>query len=501
MLRNVASSAGSSLYTTFLSLATVPIFLKLVGDTRYGLIGIFLLLMPVIALLDLGFGVASLRESSRAKANVTSREEYAHVMRGIEAIFLVLLAGLLAAAIGFAPRFVREWLNLPAEMHVEAVTAVMLMFASLLLRWLAIIYRSKLVGFEAIQWVAAYNVILATLRFGAAVPFILLAGPDLRAFFAFQTFVSLVEALGFMLKSRSIFKVGEIPFSLRRSLIGLGTVIGFTGAVSIGGLVWVAAAQLDKVFVMRLLSIADYGKYSIAVMVAGGISMLAGPANLSLLPALSRAAALDDMTEFHDLFHRFGQINAVILCPLAAMLAFFPGQILSVWTGRTDIGDAWGSVLAIYAIANTVLAFSIFGHYGMIAMGRMKLYIFGISAFAAVFMVFLLPMISRQGALGAAYAWFAVNLAYLFIWNLFVLHRLTPGLAARWILNDLAIVAAISVLTAGLFAHLAPFPEKRWAGLAALMLYGCLVVAAAVVASPIVRKSLISLMKRRLFRS
>jgi O-antigen/teichoic acid export membrane protein len=500
-LRNIASSAGSSLYTTFLSLATVPILLKLVGDSRYGLIGFFLLLMPVIALLDLGFGVASLRESARAKAGVTSREDYAHIMRGIEAVFLLLLPVLLASAIGLAPLFVRNWLNFPTEMQAEAMTATTLMFVSLLLRWLAVIYRSKLVGFEAIQWVAGYNVILATLRFGAAIPFILLAGPDLRAFFAFQALVSLVEALGFMLKSRAIFEVSEIPFSLHRSVIGLSTVIGFTGAVSIGGLVWVAAAQLDKIFVIRLLSIADYGKYSIAIMVAGGISMLAGPVNLSLLPALSRAAALDDMAEFHDLFHRFGQINAVILWPLAAMLAFFPGQILSVWTGRTDIGLAWGNVLAVYAIANTILAFSIFGHYGMIAMGRMKLYIFGIVAFLAVFLVLLLPLINTQGALGAAYAWLTANLAYLLIWNLFVMRRLAPGLAVPWILKDLAIVAAISALTAGLISRLAPFPENRWAGLAALLFYGCLVLAAAVAASPIARTALASLTKRRLFRA
>ncbi len=501
IFRNIASSAVSSLYTIFLSLAAIPIWLKLFGDARYGLIGIFLLLMPVIALLDLGFGVASLREASRVKAGVTSREDYAHIMRGMEGVFLLLLATMLTSAIAFAPLFVRKWLNLPSGMHAEAVTATALMFASLLLRWLAIIYRSKLVGFEAIQWVAGFNVLLATFRFAGAALFTLLTGPDLRTFFAFQVFISLIEAGGFMLKSRSTFRVSDIGFSVRRSLLGLGTVIGFTGAASLGGLIWVAAAQLDKILVMRLLSIADYGHYSIAVIVAGGISMLAGPLNLSLLPALSRAAALDDISEFHSLFHRFGQINAVILFPLAAMLAFFPAQILTVWTGRQDIGQTWGGVLALYAVANTVLAFSIFGHYGMIATGRMKLYIFGIAAFSLVFAMLLRTLIDNHGVLGAAYAWLAVNLAYLFIWNLFVLRCLAPGLAVPWILKDLAIIAAASGLSAWLIARLAPFPEMRWAGLATLMLYGCVVLAAAVTVSPFVRQTLISTITRNRQRS
>jgi O-antigen/teichoic acid export membrane protein len=497
MLRNIASSAGSSLYTTFLSLAVVPILLGLVGDARYGLIGIFLLLTPVIALLDLGFGVASLRESSRAKAGAVSRVDYAHMMRGIEAVFLFLLVIMLVATIALAPIFAKHWLNLPVDMHFEVGIASMLMFASLLLRWLAIIYRSKLIGFEAIQWVAGFNTVLATFRFGGAVPLILMAGTDLRIFFAFQAVISLVEAVGFMLKARSTFSVSDIQFSLQRSLNGLGAVIGFTGAVSIGGLIWVAAAQLDKIIVMRLLSISDYGKFSIAVIVASGISMLAGPVNVSLLPALSRAVALNDMSEFRSLFQRFGQINAVILLPLAAMMAFFPNQILTVWTGRPDIGETWGPVLAVYAVANTMLAFSIFGHYGMIAMGRMKLYVFGIFAFSGFFVALLLELIGNRGALGAAYAWLAANFAYLFFWNLFVLRRLVPGLALPWITKDLLFIAAPSALVAWLAAHFAPFPEERWQALAALMFYGFMVLTVAVAASPICRKLLISTFIRR----
>lgn len=497
--RNIFASVSSSIFGTILSLIFVPFYLTMVGEERYGLIGTYLLILPVISMLDLGFGVAAIRESAKIRVGVDplAGQNYVDLMRGMEILFLGVFALGATASVALSHAFVARWLNVTPGLEAEASGAAAMMFVALLLRWVSILYRGRVNGFEAIMWLSGFNILIATLRFGAVVPFMIATSPNLQVFFGFQLGVSIIEAVGFGWKARRLYSHSHVTFSLSRSIIRVRSIVMFTGAVSIGGLIWVSAAQFDKLILMRLMPLSTYGLYTLAVMLAGGISLLSAPINISLLPALSQLHSADDMPEFIVVYRKYIQMTAVFVCPMAATMLFFSAPIIRVWTGNPTYGAQYGSILGLYAIGNALLAVSVVAHYAMIALDRMRLYVIGIVLFAIAFVAVLLPLANRMAAQGAACAWLLVNLVYLLGWVSQVHRLLLAEMGGRWFWADFAPIAIAAAAAVAILSHIVPVSADRFTGLAELAGIGLVGLFVAVAASSFVRSQLRAVLPRR----
>jgi O-antigen/teichoic acid export membrane protein len=496
MYRNVFFSFISTVYATVLSLAIVPLYLTQLGEDRYGLVGIYLIALPVITLLDLGFGVTALRESARVRAGGGDHRSYVDLMRGLEILFGTTFVILSIVAVSLSGLFTERWLNVPSALEDEVRHSAAMMFVCLLLRWFSTLYRGRVNGFGAIVWLSSFTVFISTLRFGVALFVIIFASHRLEVFFGFQLIVGAIELAGYAVKGRLIYSHSGTEFSLKDSLLACRKSLAFTASVSVGGLIWVLAAQLDKFLLMPRLSLAEYGLYSLAIMLAGGISVLAAPVNISLLPALSERRASGDMETYRVEYRRYGQLTAVILLPIAALFILFPQQALIAWTGNSAYGVEWSEILQLYVAGNTILAFSIFGHYSLIAFGDMRLYLIGIALFALTLACIMGPVIVAFGALGAAYTWLGVNVAYLLLWVQFVHSRLVPGLGRAWLYQDILPIGFAAALPVLLLKQLIPLSSGRVEIFMQLATCGIVALASAGVAAPHVRTSAMLFLRR-----
>lgn len=496
MLRNFSSSLFASLYSTILSLAVVPILFSLMGAERYGLIGIYLLLLPAISLLDLGIGVTALRESAKVAAGAIQPAAYVDLIRGLELIFLALFVLFCTLAVALADSFARSWIVVSASLEGEVVRASGMMFICLALRWVSALYRNAVNGFGEITWLSGFIVLTMSLRYVGAAVLMLFAPQRLDVFFAFQILVGVVEALGFAAKSHRLFPRKGIAVSLAGSARQVTKTIGFTAAISAGGMLWVAAAQLDKFLLMPLFSIADYGLFSMTAMLAGGISLLASPINVSLLPVLSRLSALSDVDQYISEYRKYAQMTAVILFPVCSVLAIFSSEIIWIWTDNSTYGAKWGIFLAIYSVANTVLSISIFSHYTLIANNRMKLYLSGIIIFVCFLVSIMSVMLNKLGPVGAAYTWLIVNIAYLTIWVQFVHNRVLPSLHAGWLYFDLVPVAVSAAGAVFLTKLIIPPISTVVGNVLMLVICGSFSLICAALASPYARANIKSYLTR-----
>jgi O-antigen/teichoic acid export membrane protein len=216
------------------------------------------------------------------------------------------------------------------------------------------------------------------------------------------------------------------------------------------------------------------------VLVASGIALLSSPITGAILPRLTKLNAQGDEAGVIRLYRDATQLVAVIAVPVVLVLAFFPLQVLSAWTGQPEVAAKAAPVLTLYAVGNGILALAAFPYYLQVARGNLNLHLIGNLIFVLLFVPLLLLSVTRFGMIGAGYAWILANLLPFLAWLPVVHHRFLKGLHLRWLTQDIGVIALPPTMAAALAAHLIDWPPARWALVALLIvLYIGLVLAAA----------------------
>ncbi|MCQ3924442.1 MAG: hypothetical protein DPW12_09620 [Rhodocyclaceae bacterium] len=81
--------------------------------------------------------------------------------------------------------------------------------------------------------------------------------------------------------------------------------------------------QVDKILLSRLLSLEDFGYYTLAVTVASAISLLVSPISQAFFPRFTEIASRGDYEELRSEYHRGAQFVTILVAPLAMILILF----------------------------------------------------------------------------------------------------------------------------------------------------------------------------------
>ncbi|UJF23499.1 lipopolysaccharide biosynthesis protein [Shewanella sp. OMA3-2] len=217
--------------------------------------------------------------------------------------------------------------------------------------------------------------------------------------------------------------------------------MAFTSAV------WVLVTQTDKLILSGILPLAEYGYFTMAVLVAGGVMIISGPISSSIMPRMARLHAEGKHQELLIVYRNATQLVSVICGSAAIVIAFFAESLLYVWTGDRELARNTSLTLTLYVIGNGFLAVSAFPYYLQYAKGNLRYHLIGNAVMAVVLIPSIIVAATYYGAVGAGYAWLAVNVLYLVSWAGYVHHKLEPGLHYKWMLSDIIKVVAAPAMT------------------------------------------------------
>lgn len=458
---NVVANAASQLWVALAGILMMPFYLRHMGAEAYGLIGIFTLMNAWFQTLDIGLSLTLTRESARFRAGVIDAPTLRALVKTLEAIFFGVAAiGAVIVTVA-AHSIAADWLNVKYLPIEKVTTVVMLMGLTVPLQWASGLYRGALNGFERQVWLAGFNAAMATLRFGGAATVIMVVGADPLNFFQYQLGVSGVELLALIWMSWQILPPID---PARRRLLRRSEaeeLLKFSTSLAFAIVVWVMVTQIDKLILSRILPLAEYGIFSLAVLAASGVLLLGGPMGLALLPRLSKMVAQHATDEVLKLYRNATQLVCVMAIPAALVLALFPESVIWVWTGDARIAPLAGPILAPYALGNCFMTIAAFAYYLQYANGDLRLHVIG----NMLLMILMVPALAlaatRFGARGSGYAWLGVNAAYFALWVPLVHRRIAPHLHLRWLTHDIFPIAATSTLTAWALSMAAVPPPGR----------------------------------------
>lgn len=482
--QNIIANYISQVYVAVIGILILPLYVKHMGAEAYGLVGFFSMLQAWFTILDLGLTPTVGRETARFKAGGIDLVEYRRLFRALSLVFsaIAIIGG--GILLLMARSIVSEWLNFEALDQQEVVFAVQLMCVCVAFRWMGGLYRGVVTGNERLVWLSLFNVVIATLRFVAVFVSMYVYGFTPKVFFIHQFVVAVVEFFGLLIMARSLLPTLDSSCNaLGWSFAPVKTLLGFSLSIAFTSSVWVLVTQSDKLILSGVLSLAEYGNFTLAVLVAGGVMVLSGPVSNALLPRLARLYAENKRTELIYVYRQATRFVAVLVGSVSIVLALCAKPLLVIWTGDKELANAASPILALYASGNGFLALAAFPYYLQYAQGNLKYHLIGSIVTASLLIPAITLSAINYGGVGAGWAWLLINVTFFFAWVTYVHYKLEPGLQWDWLVKDcLKVFVPTSLIIWWVVGHI-DFSPERWLALVQIINVGFLALFVSFVSS------------------
>ncbi len=491
--RNLIANYLGQGWTALMGLAFIPLYIKYLGIEAYGLIGLFALLQAWLSLLDMGMTPTLGREMARFTGGTHSAQSIRDLLRSIELITLGI-AALIAGGVVLGSNWIAtHWLTaetLPVEVVAQAFAIMGLVTA---LRFAETIYRSSIAGLQRQVLLNIVSSSMATLRGLGAVAILVWVSPTIKAFFLWQGLIS-VLTLG-ILAAATYASLPRAERMARFSMTALRSVWRFAGGMI--GITFLALllTQVDKILLSKLLSLSEYGYYTLAAVVAGALYMLIGPITQAVYPRLCELYARDDTAALAETYHKGAQLVSVVAGSAAIVMIVFSETFLRLWTQDHALAARSAPLLSLLMLGNLLNGLMWVPYQTQLAHGWTSLAIRINIVAVAIIVPAILWATPRYGAEGAAWVWVSLNAGYLVIGVQFMYRRIMTGEKGRWYSRDLLAPLGAGAAVALALSTLWPIAETSLYQFLLLALAASLTASASLLAATQVRQQLAATLK------
>jgi O-antigen/teichoic acid export membrane protein len=404
--KNIIANYLGAAATALAPMFALPWYLSELGPAQFGLLGFITTLQAILGLLDAGIGQALVREIAvRFDHTESGRFKTASLLFCFERIYWVfaLSAALVVALLAHA--ISTHWLNLgdlPVETGRQAVYGAAAIFAA---QFPGSVYRSALVGTQA---QVTLNILVsgsAIVRHAVGVA-VVVGWPTMLSYVTWHAIFSLVETLIRRKCAWSILQIKSIQVNCTmKELKHLWrSSANMSGAVLIG----VLTVQMDRIVLSRMVSIEQFGYYTIAATLAIGMIQIIYPLTQAALP---RAVQLrSDPDALRVLSIKLAWMIALIV-GLGGVVFIVEGSLLlHIWLRSAETVAAVHPILTVLLLGTALNAFYNVGYVNWLARNKSHR-ILQVNALALLLSVAVIPLlVSRLGSIGAAFGWLCINL-------------------------------------------------------------------------------------------
>ncbi len=446
--KNIIFNYIGQFYSAFIGILILPLYLEQLGAEAFGLIGFFTLLLAWLQLLDLGLTPTLGREVARLKGDPNNHYELRTVVRSLEVVFMVIAVFVTIAIFLNRNWLAVEWLTI-SELDAGLVAlCVGLMGVIVGFRWLSSLYMSGINAYEQQVWINIVGVCIVTLRFPGALAVILVGEGNLLLFFGYQFLVAGIECLVYSTKLYKIMPYTDKRVSFSRS--SLKRIAPFALSIGYTTGIWVFITQLDKLLLSKILPLADYGFFTLIATLTTGVMFLSYPIGRALLPRMTSLIAHNDEQEMIKIYMQGTRIVSAVVSPIVLVIAFFPQEIVYIWTGSVLASEWIEPILPLYVLGYGLLTVGAFQYYLQYAYGKLRQHVVYNTVTALISIPLIVYSAYSYGPIGVAWVWFVFRLLSLLFWAPYIHHKFAPGIHFDWLIKGIlppVIVSLVGLLS------------------------------------------------------
>lgn len=393
--RNTFINLAGAIVPMAVMLVTVPLYLKVLGEARYGVLALVWLVLGYFSFLDMGLGKAT---SNRiAKADHSTNEERSEIFwsaLAANATMGALAAGVLWFASDY---FLVGSSAVPDDLRQEVRSALPWLIASFPLALVSSVLNGALEGRSKFLIVNLLQISTSTAFQLIPLGVALTLGGSLAHVIPAAVLTRAAMSLLFL---HACYRHVQLVGAPQASIATAKSLFNYGGWIALTGVLTPLLDTIERFFIGAILGATAVTHYTVPMQVAGKVKILPGSLSRTLFPVFSSGD--------HGDSRRLAAIAttwlAVVMALAALLAALGLRPFLEIWVGAeiARISAPIGELLLIGVWINSVAHVP---YFLLQASGRPDLV-------AKVHVLELVPYlaiswtaITAFGLIGAAYAW------------------------------------------------------------------------------------------------
>lgn len=398
LARNAALNFGSEIGIVAVVVVTVPLVMRSLGESAFGLFSLAWVAINALSLFDVGVS----RATTKYLAEHLARGEHqagSDLVRtsAVLNLCLGLLGGGLVLAT--APWMITHLLRVPAEMLGQARWTAVAVATAVPILLMQGTCRSVLAAFQRFDWNSSVRLATQATQWILAVV-VARNGRGVAWVVATTVLTRLADVCVYSFLVRKLLP-GAFTFSLPRGYAA--KLLKFGGWVSVSLLIGPLLVYLDRVLLARFVSLAAVAIYTIPYEASTRLRILPASAVSTLYPSFSERSVGPDPAAVPRLYAGVIRYLSIVLLPCFGFLIVFGPEVMRVWMGAGFAAES-GRVLQLIAIGGAVNALAYIPFVALQGLGRpdlpAKIHVLEVPFYCVV----CLLLIPRFGVIGAAVA-------------------------------------------------------------------------------------------------
>lgn len=438
MFKNIIANYIGKLWGLISVFVFVPFYIKLLGIESYAVINFYTVVLTIMYFADGGLSATLNREIART----TDKKYIGNMLFTIEKVYLAICLIIIIIIFSCSEFIAANWLNSDTIAPENLRVYISLMGVSVAFQLFTSLQSSGLMGLE--KQVLSNGIQVSSSMFRSALVLIpLYFYPTLLTFFIWQVSMNIIF---FFITRYNLWKFIKTNMSYKFDKQVLKTVGRFAGGMMLMAIISSLNTQIDKLVISKILSLKEFGYYSLAGILSQVPVLIITPIAVAILPRMVKYSENTEKDKLIKLFH----VNTFILSALAtsgAMVLFlFTKDFVLIWTHDYLIATTIENVTKVLLIGGVFLSFQYMPYHLAIANGHTKTNVrLGIVAIICI-IPSLIFCVKQFGLIGATYTWLIMNVFAYFYLGYFIITKFLKNEFERWLINGTLIPLIISML-------------------------------------------------------
>lgn len=438
MFKNIIANYIGKIWGIISVFLFVPFYIKLLGIESYAVINFYTVVLTIMYFADGGLSATLNREIART----TDKKYIGNMLFTIEKVYLAICLFIIIIIFSCSGFIAANWLNSDTIAPEDLRIYISLMGVSVAFQLFTSLQSSGLMGLE--KQVLSNGIQVSSSVFRSAIVLIpLYFYPTLLTFFIWHVSMNIIF---FFITRYNLWKFIKTYMSYKFDKQVLKTVGRFAGGMMLMAIISSLNTQIDKLVISKILSLKEFGYYSLAGILSQVPVLIITPIAVAILPRMVKYSENTEKDKLIKLFH----VNTFILSALAtsgAMVLFlFTKDFLLIWTQDDLIANVIENVTKVLLIGGVFLSFQYMPYHLAIANGHTKTNVrLGIVAIICI-IPSLIFCVKQFGLIGATYTWLSMNIFAYFYLGYFIISKFLKNEFKRWLINGTLIPLIIAIL-------------------------------------------------------
>lgn len=446
MSKNLLFNLFGNLIITLIAILSIPLYIKLLGTESYGLIGFYTTLNTVFSVLDMGLSATMVREMAWFSDKPDKAQDMRDLARTLEVIFWTIAICIGLIIVLTSSYIAQTWIINTTLPFSSISHSIMLMGILLTFHFPMALYIGGLTGLQKLVILNVIIVCTEIFKFIAVILIFKLQTPSVDTFFYAQIIVVTISCISM----GTIYwkKLPMSSFSPTFKKVQLKRIWKFTAGMGAISIVGVALTQMDKIVLLRLLSLKQYGYYVFAGTVSTLLYKLINPIFQTLYPKIVQMVSKGESEKLKNNYHNYCQLMLVLILPMSLTIGLYSKEIIFLWTKNMILATEAYQIVSVLLIGTTIHGIMFIPYALQLAHGITKLsfYINLVSIFVLLPLLFI--FVKLYGSVGGAMVWTILNIGYIFITIPLMHKKILKEEMWHWYLYDFLRPATTIILSA-----------------------------------------------------